>query len=80
MCPPNVWFSAPAVGSKLFFSKILTYKRACSSVKLTVMHARRSAIMLIGPMANWECQVISPDWVFGTIFKPLSQPLVTLGI
>ena len=32
---PNAWFSAPAVGSKLIFSKILTYVRAYFGVKIT---------------------------------------------
>ena len=38
--PPNAWFSALAVGSKLFFSKMLTYKRAYSGVKITIMRTR----------------------------------------
>ena len=38
MNPTNAWFSALAVGSKLiFFSKILTYKRAYLGVKITIM-------------------------------------------
>ena len=39
--PPNAWFSAPAVGSKpIFFSKMLTYKRAYSGVKIIIVRAR----------------------------------------
>ena len=39
--PPNAWFSAPAVGSKpIFFSKMLTYKRAYSGVKIIIVRRR----------------------------------------
>ena len=36
--PLNAWFSAPAVGCRLIFPKMLTYKRAYLGVKITTMH------------------------------------------
>ena len=39
--PPNAWLLAPAVSSKpIFFSKMLTYKRAYSGVKIITVRAR----------------------------------------
>ena len=38
--PLNAWFSAPAVGSKPIFSKMLTYNRAYSGVKIIIVCAR----------------------------------------
>ena len=53
--PPNAWFSAPAVGSKpIFFSKMLTYKRAYSGVKIIIVRARR------GPQFDISCFPIGP--------------------
>ena len=47
--PPNAWFSASAVGSKLFFSKLLTYKRAYLGVKITIMGEPPDTIFPIFP-------------------------------
>ena len=54
---PNAWFSASAVGSKLFFSKLLTYKGAYMGVKITVMReppdrSHDISHFPIGPKAN----------------------------
>ena len=58
--PPNAWFSAPAAGSKpIFFSKMLTYKRAYTGVKIIIV-ARTPyrnhdiSCFPIGPKANGD--------------------------
>ena len=60
MKPPNAWFSAPAVGSKpIFFSKMLTFKRDYSGVKIIIVREPPDrnydiSCFPIGPKANWD--------------------------